>query len=231
MRTRLMTARCAILALLLATSVPAQPAVPDTPAGKVFSAWLGAFNSADRERIRSFNETYRREAPPVEQALTFREQTGGFDLVRVEKSEATTLVALLKERAGDTVARLELSLDSETPPKVSRMGLSAIPRPADLAIPRMAEAEALAALSARAEELAKNDQFSGAVLVARHGTILLQKAYGRANREAGTPVTLDTQFRIGSMNKMFTAVATLQLIEARKLRLDDPIGTHLPDYP
>ena len=33
------------------------------------------------------------------------------------------------------------------------------------------------------------------------------------------------------MNKMFTAVATLQLVEAGKLKLDDPIGAHLPDYP
>ena len=33
------------------------------------------------------------------------------------------------------------------------------------------------------------------------------------------------------MNKMFTAVATLQLVEAGKLALDDPIGKYLPDYP
>jgi CubicO group peptidase (beta-lactamase class C family) len=36
---------------------------------------------------------------------------------------------------------------------------------------------------------------------------------------------------IGSMNKVFTAVATLQLVEAHKLALEDPIGKHLPDYP
>ena len=69
------------------------------------------------------------------------------------------------------------------------------------------------------------------MLVARNGKVLLQDAWGRADREAGTPNTLDTQFRIGSMNKMFTAVATLQLVEAGKLALDDPIGEHLPDYP
>ena len=71
----------------------------------------------------------------------------------------------------------------------------------------------------------------GAVLVARHGKVLLQDAWGLADREAGTPNTPATQFRIGSMNKMFTAVATLQLVEAGKLALDDPIGKHLPDYP
>lgn len=101
----------------------------------------------------------------------------------------------------------------------------------NLVLHRMTEADALAALTARAEELARKDQFSGAVLVARQGKVLFEKAWGLANRETGTPNTLDTKFRIGSMNKMFTAVATLQLVEAGKLALDDPIGKHLPGYP
>jgi D-alanyl-D-alanine carboxypeptidase len=98
-------------------------------------------------------------------------------------------------------------------------------------VPRLKETATLAALKARAEDLAKNDQFSGVLLVARNGKVLLQKAWGRANRETGAPVTLDTRFRMGSMNKMFTAVATLQLVEAGKLALDDPIGKILTDYP
>jgi D-alanyl-D-alanine carboxypeptidase len=96
---------------------------------------------------------------------------------------------------------------------------------------RMTEVDALAALSARAEELAGTDEFSGAVLVARDGEVLFQDAWGLADREAGTPNTPETRFRIGSMNKMFTAVATLQLVEAGKLALDDTVGKHLPDYP
>ncbi len=86
-------------------------------------------------------------------------------------------------------------------------------------------------MSTHAEERAGDDAFAGAVLVARHEKVLLQDAWGLADREAGTANTPDTQFRIGSMNKMFTSVATLQLVEAGKLALDDPIGKHLPDYP
>jgi CubicO group peptidase (beta-lactamase class C family) len=96
---------------------------------------------------------------------------------------------------------------------------------------QMTEVDALAALSARAEKLARTDEFSGAVLVARDGEVLLQDAWGLADREAGTPNTPETRFRIGSMNKMFTAVATLQLVEAGKLALDDTVGKHLTDYP
>jgi D-alanyl-D-alanine carboxypeptidase len=108
------------------------------------------------------------------------------------------------------------------------------PEPAsavDLALHRMSEEDALAALSARADELAAADDFSGAVLVARDGEIRLQRAWGRADRDRGVRNMLDTKFRMGSMNKMFTAVATLQLVEAGKLDLDDPIGKHLTDYP
>ena len=124
------------------------------------------------------------------------------------------------ERIGaDADARVELP---DTPEATSAL---------DLVLRRMTETEALAALSARAEKLAQKDQFSGAVLVARNGEVLLQDAWGRANREARIPNTLDTKFRIGSMNKMFTAVATLQLVEAGKLELDDTLGEHLPEYP
>jgi D-alanyl-D-alanine carboxypeptidase len=115
-----------------------------------------------------------------------------------------------------------------------RVELLATPRPSsagDLVLRRMSQAEALAALSNHAAERARAGEFAGAVLVARHGKVLLQDAWGRADRKAGVANTPATRFRIGSMNKMFTAVATLQLIEAGKLELDDPIGAHLPDYP
>ena len=115
-----------------------------------------------------------------------------------------------------------------------RVDLLVTPRPSsavDLVLHRVSQAEALAALSEHAAERARADEFAGAVLVARHGKVLLEDAWGRADRKAGVANTPATRFRIGSMNKMFTAVATLQLVEADKLALDDPIGKHLPDYP
>jgi D-alanyl-D-alanine carboxypeptidase len=115
-----------------------------------------------------------------------------------------------------------------------RVELPATPRPSsaiNLVLQRMTQADALAALADHAAERTRADEFTGAVLVARHGKVLLKDAWGRADRKAGVANTPATRFRIGSMNKMFTAVATLQLVEAGKLELDDPIGKHLPDYP
>ncbi len=93
------------------------------------------------------------------------------------------------------------------------------------------EADALSVLSDRAYALAREDEFSGAVLVAKDGRVLFSRAYGLADRERRIPNTVRTRFRIGSMTKMFTAVAILQLVEAGKVKLTAPLGTYLPDYP
>ena len=87
------------------------------------------------------------------------------------------------------------------------------------------------ALRARLVAATQAGEFSGAVLVTRDGSTLFEGAYGLADRDRGIANTPLTQFRVGSMNKMMTAVATLQLVQAGKLRLDVPLSTYLPDYP
>ncbi|HTL98439.1 MAG TPA: serine hydrolase domain-containing protein [Holophagaceae bacterium] len=85
-------------------------------------------------------------------------------------------------------------------------------------------------LGAFAASEAKQDRFSGVLLVARHGTILLQEVEGSAHRGDGIPNTLDTRFNLASMGKLFTAVAIGQLVEQGKVGLDDPILKYLPEY-
>jgi CubicO group peptidase (beta-lactamase class C family) len=121
--------------------------------------------------------------------------------------------------------------DGDADGRVERLATPRPSRAIDLVLQRMTQAQAVAALRDHAAERGRADEFAGAVLVARHGKVLLNDAWGRADRKARTANTPATRFRIGSMNKMFTAVATLQLVEAHKLALDDPIGKHLPDYP
>ena len=226
-----MTIRVLAFLVCFASVASAQPAVPATSAGRVFTAWLSAFNSADSKALQAFDAAHRPDAPPVAQSLRFRSDTGGFTLVRIESSTPTTLVALLEERDSRRLARLELEVTTDTQPLVISSTLRNAPRPTDLAVARQSESEAIAALATRLDEMAKLDQFSGAVLVGRGGKILWQQAVGLANRETRTPNTLDTQFRNGSMNKMFTATAALQLIEAGKLSLNDTVGKVLPGYP
>ena len=221
----------ALVLLFVASNVIGQPAIPGTPAGRVLAAWLASFNSADATRISAFNETYGYEPKSIADTLDWREQTGGFIVLRIEKAEPLAIDALLGEKDSNWAARVSTSVRPEDPSKIAKMEFAGVPVPAEFAPARMSEADALAALSSYTDRLAKNDRFSGALLVARRDKILFQKAWGFASRENRKPNTLDTQFRIGSMNKMFTAVAVLQLVEAGKLSLDATVGTYLPDYP
>jgi len=75
------------------------------------------------------------------------------------------------------------------------------------------------------------DEFSGAVLLARNDQVIFAKAYGLANKATNTLNSTDTKFNIGSLNKMFTAVAVAQLAERGKLSFTDTVGKLLPDYP
>jgi len=68
--------------------------------------------------------------------------------------------------------------------------------------------------------------FSGAVLVARGRDVLVETACGQANRRYGVRNSANTRFNLGSMNKMFTAVAVMQLVESGRVSLDDPLSKY-----
>ena len=89
----------------------------------------------------------------------------------------------------------------------------------------------LAALKTRLEAATAANEFSGTVLIMRNDSTIFEGAYGLADREQGIPNTLETQFRLGSMNKMITAVAVMQLVQAGKVNLNATLATYLPDYP
>lgn len=73
--------------------------------------------------------------------------------------------------------------------------------------------------------------FSGAVLVARRGQVIFEKAYGEARREPPTPNQATTRFNIASVEKLFTAVVVFELIEEGKLALGGKLCDYLPSYP
>ncbi len=75
------------------------------------------------------------------------------------------------------------------------------------------------------------NHFSGAILVAREGRVILSKGYGWANIEHEVPNTPQTKFRLGSITKQFTAMAILLLEERGRLSVHDPICTYVPNCP
>jgi len=73
--------------------------------------------------------------------------------------------------------------------------------------------------------------FSGAVLVAKKGEIIFEKALGKANIEWDINNTTATKFRIGSITKQFTAASIMKLVEEGKLSVYDKLSKYIADYP
>ena len=74
-------------------------------------------------------------------------------------------------------------------------------------------------------------KFSGTVLVAKQGTILLQKGYGFSDASSQKPNTVHTIFQLASLAKQFTAAVVLKLQEQGKLSVADKLSKYYPGYP
>src|SRR5262249_20112123 len=66
------------------------------------------------------------------------------------------------------------------------------------------------------------------VVVARRGRIAYAEAVGFRDKATGTPMTVDTIFRIASMTKPMVSVATMMLYEEGRLFLNDPASKYIP---
>ncbi|MFF2776111.1 serine hydrolase domain-containing protein [Streptomyces sp. NPDC058052] len=77
---------------------------------------------------------------------------------------------------------------------------------------------------------AGSKEFSGTVRVTRGAEPLFTRAFGMASRRWSVPNTPGTRFRVASVSKTFTAVAVLQLVESRKIRLDDALVDHVREH-
>jgi D-alanyl-D-alanine carboxypeptidase len=224
---------CFLLTLWAATAAFGQvSSLPQTPAGERLSGWLEAFNSKDLAAIRDFNKAHYPKSPvPAEGVIQFANQTGGFEVMQVLESAPHSISVLVRARSMGRFARLVLDTAPAGPHNIVSARIMPTKRPPEYAPARLSEEEAIAALKAEAARLAANYEFSGAIAVTKKGQFIFTAAHGMADRAIKKPNRVDTRFRIGSMNKMFTATASLQLVQAGKLALTDPVGKYLPDYP
>lgn len=76
-----------------------------------------------------------------------------------------------------------------------------------------------------------NDVPGAAVLVIHDGQKVLKGTFGMAKLDPREPVGSNTNFRLASMTKQFTAMSILILVDREVLRLDDPLRTILPELP
>lgn len=95
----------------------------------------------------------------------------------------------------------------------------------------MSQSRLDAAASMLHAEVQRGNLGAGAILVARRGTIVLNKGFGQLSRQADSaPVMTDSIFLLASITKPVTACALMLLVERGKVSLDDPVSRYLPEF-
>ena len=196
---------------------------------------LGAMNARDTVALRRFVDAHFVTTGPgvptpqvrVERLLSIRTNLGELSFQKVDTGGPNELVALV--RAPRTEEWFRFALVREDTPAARIRGLRVSPTPGpDAPTTLLSDAEIVSRIKGYVERLASRDAFSGTVLLAKAGKPLYRAAFGEANKDFGVKNTVDTKFNLGSMNKMFTAVSVMQLVEKGKLSLDDTLGKFLP---
>ncbi len=188
--------------------------------------WLAAYDGDDWNAYLAFvKRRFVAEAEPMLRYPGFRDLTGGFSLRKIEAETPTQATVIIEERDTDQMARVVVEVEASEPHRIIKLHPEPIP-------PLHLNEEQLVDRTRQLlERTTLADKFAGDVLIAKDGRAALAHAYGFADRERRIPNTLNTRFGMASVAKMFTSVAILQLVEARKIKLDDSVGEYLTDYP
>jgi CubicO group peptidase (beta-lactamase class C family) len=219
---------------LAVQSAPAQQQASASSGEQTVRELVRVMNAGDRAALRTFvDQRFVNDGPggvPADERVNrlsrLRGNFGEWSIQSVDATRPNEPSALVQSRRLESWARLTVIFDNGTPPRISGIRLAPASAP-DAPTRRLTDAEVVEQLKAYTERMASRDVFSGTVLLAKAGKPLYSAAFGEANKDFGVRNTLDTKFNLGSMNKMFTAVAVMQLVEAGKLSLDDTLGKFL----
>lgn len=192
--------------------------------------WLDAFNSSNPADYRAFIASYIPDGLPyIDDDFSIRDVSGGLQLIRSEVPAPNQIFGIVKDRSWDRFSKVILT--AETNERLSDISFRGASTPQDFTIARLGEDEALRVLQEKLQTEDKAGRFSGTTIVAKGDRTLFRRAYGMANVAQSAAATPETRFCIGSMGKMFTAVATLQLVQSGRVRLDAALANYLPNYP
>jgi CubicO group peptidase (beta-lactamase class C family) len=227
--------------LVLAQDYRENRELPQGVVGERIRDLIDVFNSNDGERVRVFLETacsaeFRATAPMEEHLAVFADayrRSGGFDFYGVREYEGEPpvegTVVIVRNRLTENWHALVLVVDPQPPHRITDLGFGPArpPRDLDRSAEKLTNEEIVSQLDAFVKRLAEADVFSGSVLLAKDGKVLYRAAHGLASKRFDVPNRVDTKFNLGSMNKMFTAVAIQQLVERGKVKLTDPISKYV----
>jgi CubicO group peptidase (beta-lactamase class C family) len=199
--------------------------------------FVATVNAADapavkRLRDNDISEAFAKSIPAAAFLQFFRNQhrvTGGEEFVDAQVRAGTPNVVdvALRDHVYGELHGLTLTFDGEADQKLSDFEL-ADGAPSWAIANRAAMSPSWVAMRSRqmAQRGCRAGVFFGAVLMAHGAQVLLQEACGEASLRFHARNNIETRFNLGSMNKMFTAVAVMQLVEAGKVSLTDPLSRY-----
>ena len=223
----------ALIALTVCVSASAQERrFPDSPTGRALDALITALEDGTEETLGVFVDSHldslfvenMSRSGIIDALGRVHQDLHPFDIESVVKTGPWSAECIVA--AVESPMRLKLSFDLSARPPHRFNGLGIEPADAvELPIDSIDQLDEL--LTSRAAD----GSFSGAVLIERNGETVFHRAYGMASKRYAVANQLDTRFNIGSLNKLFTSVAVLQLAEDGRLDLDDTIGEYLDGFP
>jgi hypothetical protein len=233
----------AIVALGSCTHVPIKPKplsaaltqadLLDAPAYKRAWELLSVINVGTRNSINDYltNNAAASIHDTVDFFLMVHRDTIRLNVEQLEKVDKPSLAKLLlRSEVTGLPMNFSVTVDKEPPHKITSFNLDFaefVPQDSEKINTEQAAQELKTFLS----KICQADMFSGSVLLAKNNKVLFQGACGEANKDFNVPNNIATKFNLGSMNKMFTAVAIAQLVEQGKLSFDDPLSKFMPDFP
>jgi CubicO group peptidase (beta-lactamase class C family) len=238
---------CAVLLLGVTTHNLAVD-LPLTSAGKRSQQILNFLNGKIKIESKEFvrqncSENFKKNIPEAQWGgllAQLKNMSSSVELIKVIKSEEYKIVFVIQLTSNKMYLTVTVQVEEQSPNLISSMmfvpgGNDLIETSPKTQIQNKSIGEpdsvSIQGIKNYLNELAKQNKFSGSALIAKDGKILLHETTGYANKKFKVLNKHDTKFNLASIGKSFTSVAVLQLIEAGKLNIDDPIGKYLVYFP
>ena len=216
--------------------------LPDTAVGRLAGELIHHANADDPARIRQWAPTVLAasiapddKAAFVTDLVSAARDSGGVDVfdVRTDPHQPGLLEVAVKGRRNGQAALFWLTADTAHPDRLAQAMLVPMDNPlyADWPKGPVSHAELGKQIHAVLDRLVRGSDFSGCVTVSDGGETVFDECRGLAERSFNVPVDHQTKFHVGSIDKMFTAVAIGQLVEAGKLSWNDTLAKLVPEYP
>ncbi len=213
---------------------------PKGKMGQVVQETVEMFNSNDPKKINQF--ITKHSAKDILKKFSIEDiqeylmdnyrKTGGVNFYSIRNytpSRPDKTVIIVNDNNFDSWYAFTLSFTNTTDYVIDSLWFSSAKTPLNIEAPEISETELSNKANALLNKLSVKDVFSGTVLIAKGDQVLFEKAYGEASKRFHAANTIDTKFNLGSMNKMFTAIAIMQLVERQKVTLNDAISKYIDE--